>query len=196
MLDEVDRMMDMGFINDIKSIISQVTHNRQSLFFSATIPPQIVPVINSFLRNPQTITVKFTETVDSIQQDVIRVSGKEKQYVLQDLLRKDEFDKVLVFGRTKWSMEKLSKSLANNGFRVASIHGNKSQGQRQRALTQFKNGQIQVLLATDVASRGLDIEDVSHVINYDQPASYEDYIHRIGRTGRANKRGVALTFVD
>ncbi len=195
-LDEVDRMMDMGFINDIKSLISFINPNRQSLFFSATIPPKTVPIIHSFLRNPVTVTVKFTETVDSIQQDVIRVSGKEKQYVLQDLLRKQEFDKVLVFGRTKWGMEKLSKSLAANGFRVASIHGNKSQGQRQRAITQFKNGQIQVLLATDVASRGLDIEDVSHVINYDQPASYEDYIHRIGRTGRADKRGVALTFVD
>jgi len=195
-LDEVDRMMDMGFINDIKTIISQVTPNRQSLFFSATIPPKTVPIVHSFLRNPQTITVKFTETVEGIKQDVIRASGKEKIYVLQDLLRKEEFDKVLVFGRTKWGMEKLSKSLLSAGFKVASIHGNKNQNQRQRALTQFKNNQIQVLLATDVASRGLDIEDVSHVINYDQPASYEDYIHRIGRTGRANKKGVALTFID
>ncbi len=195
-LDEVDRMMDMGFINDIKTIISQVTPKRQSLFFSATIPPKTLPIVHSFLRNPQTITVKFTETVEGIKQDVIRASGKEKIYVLQDLLRKEEFDKVLVFGRTKWGMEKLSKSLLSAGFKVASIHGNKNQNQRQRALTQFKNNQIQVLLATDVASRGLDIEDVSHVINYDQPASYEDYIHRIGRTGRANKKGVALTFID
>lgn len=195
-LDEVDRMMDMGFINDIKNIISLVSPSRQSLFFSATIPPKTIPIIHSFLKNPQTVTVKFTETVEGIKQDVIKTGGKDKIYVLQNLLRKEEFNKVLVFGRTKWGMEKLSKSLLSAGFKVASIHGNKSQNQRQRALDQFKNRQIQVLLATDVASRGLDIEDVSHVINFDQPASYEDYIHRIGRTGRANKRGVALTFVE
>lgn len=194
-LDEVDRMMDMGFINDVKNIISLVSPNRQSLFFSATIPPKTLPIIHSFLRNPETVSAKSTETVDAIEQDVIRVNGKNKLYLLQDLLRKDGFEKVLVFGRTKWGMEKLSKALTQAGFKVAAIHGNKNQNQRQRAINQFKNNEIQVLLATDVASRGLDIEDVSHVINYDQPASYEDYIHRIGRTGRANKRGSAITFV-
>ena len=111
-------------------------------------------------------------------------------------MAKEEFNKVLIFGRTKWGIEKLSKALIIRGFRAASIHGNKSQGQRQRALDGFKNGDIHILLATDVASRGLDIEDVSHVINYDEPASYEDYVHRIGRTGRAGKRGIALTFVE
>ncbi len=195
-LDEVDRMMDMGFIKDIKTIISFIPNNRQSLFFSATIPTQVVPIIHKFLRNPQTISVKSKETVEGIQQDVIKMNGKQKADVLRDLLRRDGFNKVLVFGRTKWSMEKLSKSLLYDGFKVASIHGNKSQNQRQRALDQFKNNQIQVLIATDVVSRGLDIDDVTHVINYDQPASYEDYIHRIGRTGRANKKGIALTFVD
>ena len=195
-LDEVDRMMDMGFIKDIKTILSFIPQNRQSLFFSATIPPQVLPIIHSFLKNPQTISVKTTETVEGIKQDIMRVNGKQKADVLRELLRKQGFDKVLVFGRTKWGMEKLSKSLMADGFRVAAIHGNKSQGQRQRALDQFKNNQIQVLLATDVASRGLDIEDVTHVINYDAPASQEDYIHRIGRTGRANKKGVAITFVE
>ena len=189
-------MMDMGFIKDIKTILSFIPQNRQSLFFSATIPPQVLPIIHSFLKNPQTISVKTTETVEGIKQDIMRVNGKQKADVLRELLRKQGFDKVLVFGRTKWGMEKLSKSLMADGFRVAAIHGNKSQGQRQRALDQFKNNQIQVLLATDVASRGLDIEDVTHVINYDAPASQEDYIHRIGRTGRANKKGVAITFVE
>lgn len=195
-LDEVDRMMDMGFIKDVRTILSFVPQNRQSLFFSATIPIQVVPIINSFLRNPQTISVKSKETVEGIKQDVIKVDGKQKAYVLRDLLKTEGFDKVLVFGRTKWGMEKLSKSLMADGFKVAAIHGNKSQGQRQRALDQFKNNQIQALLATDVASRGLDIEDVTHVINYDAPASQEDYVHRIGRTGRANKKGIAITFVE
>ena len=195
-LDEVDRMVDMGFINDVKTIISSIPANRQSLFFSATVPPKALSIIHSFLRNPVTVSVKSSETVAGIKQDIIKVNGKQKSEVLRNLLRQEGFDKVLVFGRTKWGMEKLSKSLLTQGFKVASIHGNKSQNQRQRALDQFKRNEIQVLLATDVASRGLDIEDVTHVINYDQPASYEDYIHRIGRTGRANKNGIALTFVD
>lgn len=122
--------------------------------------------------------------------------GEQKIDVLHNLLATEGFDKVLVFGRTKWGIEKLTRALIDRGFRAAAIHGNKSQGQRQRALEQFKTNQLQVLLATDVASRGLDIENVSHVINFDAPASYEDYVHRIGRTGRADRRGVALTFVN
>ena len=196
MQDEVDRMMDMGFIKDVKSIISFLPVIRQSLFFSATIPPQVIPIINSFLKNPKTISVKSTETVEGIKQELVKVAGRQKEQVLRELLRSQGFDKVLVFGRTKWGMEKLSKSLLADGFRVAAIHGNKNQNQRQRALDQFKNNQVRILLATDVVSRGLDIDDVTHVINYDQPASREDYIHRIGRTGRANKKGIALTFVD
>lgn len=195
-LDEVDRMMDMGFIKDIKNILSLVPQNRQSLFFSATIPTQVLPIINSFLKNPKTVSVKSAETVETIQQNIMRVSKDKKSKILRELLSKDEFSKVLVFGRTKWGMEKLSKSLMAEGFKVAAIHGNKNQNQRQRALDQFRNNQIQALLATDVAARGLDIDDVTHVINYDAPASKEDYVHRIGRTGRANKRGIAITFVE
>lgn len=195
-LDEVDRMLDMGFIRDIRSIISFLPQRRQSLFFSATIPSQSIPIMHSFLKNPETVSVKFTDNVDAIKQEVIKVGGKQKSELLKNLLRRDGFDKVLIFGRTKWGMEKLSKMLLAEGFRVAAIHGNKNQNQRQRALDEFKSGRLQALLATDIASRGLDIEDVTHVINYDAPASQEDYIHRIGRTGRANKRGSAITFIE
>ena len=134
--------------------------------------------------------------MSNVEQDIVKINGREKVEVLHELLNQDGFDKVLVFGRTKWGTEKLSRSLEQKGFRVASIHGNKNQSQRQRAIESFKSSRIQVLLATDVASRGLDINDVTHVINYDLPESYEDYIHRIGRTGRANKKGTALTFVE
>lgn len=195
-LDEVDRMMDMGFINDIRFLISKLPQPRQSLFFSATIPIQVVPLMQTFLKNPTTISVKTQETAEAIEQDIVKIAGRNKIDVLSDLLRQESFKKVLVFGRTKWGINKLSKVLMERGLKIAAIHGNKSQSQRQRALEQFKRGEIRALLATDVASRGLDIDDVTHVINYDQPASYDDYIHRIGRTGRANKRGIALTFVD
>lgn len=195
-LDEVDRMMDMGFINDMRFIISHLQSQRQSLFFSATLPPQVSQVAQTFLKNPVTISVKTQETAQNIEQDIIRMNGRNKVDVLHDLLAEDGFDKVLVFGRTKWGIEKLSKTLQMRGFKAQAIHGNKNQNQRQRALDQFKRQEIQVLLATDVASRGLDIDDVTHVINFDQPASYEDYVHRIGRTGRADKRGKAITFVD
>lgn len=195
-LDEVDRMMDMGFINDVRDIISKLPVQRQSLFFSATMPDSIRHLAQSFLRDPITISVKSQDTAKSVEQDVIKLAGRQKTDVLMDLLSRQDFEKVLVFGRTKWGMEKLAKVLEKKGFRVAAIHGNKNQNQRQRALNDFKNGQISVLLATDVASRGLDINGVTHVINYDEPASYEDYIHRIGRTGRAGKTGVALTFVN
>lgn len=195
-LDEVDRMLDIGFMQDIKFIISRLSDNRQSFFFSATLPSQVVSVMQTFLKNPAMVSVKSQETAAGIEQEIIKVAGRNKIEILHDLLIKDGFEKVLVFGRTKWGMEKLSKELLRRGFNVAAIHGNKNQNQRLRAIKQFQNNQIQVLLATDIASRGLDIEDVTHVINYDQPASYDDYIHRIGRTGRAGKRGIALTFVD
>lgn len=195
-LDEVDRMMDMGFIHDMKFIISGLPSQRQSLFFSATVPRQVMPIAQAFLRNPVTVSVKSQETAENIDQDVVRIAGRNKIDVLHDLLSEDGFDKVLVFGRTKWGIEKLSKTLQQRGFRAQAIHGNKNQNQRQRALDQFKRDEIQVLLATDVASRGLDIDNVTHVINFDAPMSYEDYIHRIGRTGRADKKGKAITFVD
>jgi len=195
-LDEVDRMLDMGFINDIRQIISFLSNNRQSLFFSATIPGETKTVMQSFLVNPVTVSVKTGTTAQNVDQDIVRTQGKNKLDILHQLLIKEEFRKVLVFGRTKWGVNKLEASLVERGFKAAAIHGNKSQTQRLRALNMLKNDQVQVLLATDVASRGLDIEDITHVINYDVPGTYDDYVHRIGRTGRAGKKGVALTFVD
>lgn len=195
-LDEVDRMLDMGFIHDVRYIVSRLSTPRQSLFFSATLPQSVKVIMESFLTNPVTISVKTRETPANVEQNVIRTKGKAKIEVLHDLLLQEGFDKVLVFGRTKWGMEKLAKSLAMRGFAVAAIHGNKNQNQRQRAITQFKASEVQVLLATDIASRGLDIPNVTHVINYDLPESYDDYVHRIGRTGRADQAGKALTFVD
>lgn len=195
-LDEVDRMLDMGFIHDIKYLIAKLPSPRHSLFFSATLPPNVRDIMQQFLTNPVTISVVTRETSANVDQDVVRLQGRAKVDVLHDLLIKEEFEKVLVFGRTKWGMEKLAKALDQRGFKVAAIHGNKNQNQRQRALMQFKENSIQVLLATDVASRGLDIPHVTHVINYDMPESYEDYIHRIGRTGRAAQKGNALTFIE
>lgn len=195
-LDEVDRMVDIGFIKDIKYLISLLPRNRQSLFFSATISSEIREIIDTFVNNPVTVSVKTQETSDHVKQDIVKVNGKNKIDTLVELLYQEEFQKVLIFGRTKWGVQKLSDILIKRGFKAAPIHGNKSQGQRQRALNQFKNNEIQILLATDVVSRGLDIDNVTHVINYDQPATYDDYVHRIGRTGRANKHGVALTFVE
>ncbi len=195
-LDEVDRMVDIGFIADIRYIISLLPATRQSLFFSATVPVQVEGIIKSFLTNPVTISVKVAETAQHIDQDIIRVkSREEKLQKLHTLLSQQEFSKVLIFGRTKWNVEKLAKTLAQSGFSVGSIHGNKSQGQRMRVLSEFKQNRLKILVATDVASRGLDIDDVSHVINFDEPESYDDYVHRIGRTGRANKTGAAITFV-
>ena len=196
-LDEADRMVDIGFINDIKYFISLLPQNRQSLFFSATISGKVKEILNAFVVNPVTISVEKQATAENVEQDVIKITNKnEKIDKLHDLLSQEGFEKVLVFGRTKWGMQKLANELIRRGVRVAVIHGNKSQGQRQKALEQFKTNQISVLIATDVASRGLDIPDVSHVINYDMPATYDDYVHRIGRTGRAGKPGVALTFVE
>lgn len=195
-LDEVDRMVDIGFIDDIRYLISLLSPQRQSLFFSATVPPEVKGIIASFLTNPLTITVKREETLPQIEQDVIRVKDKnEKIEKLHGMLQQEEFKKVLIFGRTKWGVERLSKSLQQKGFNAGSIHGNKSLNQRLRVLTQFKQNQLHVLVATDVAARGLDIDDISHVINFDEPSTYTDYIHRIGRTGRAQKSGKALTFV-
>ncbi len=196
-LDEADRMVDIGFIKDIKYFISLLPLDRQSLFFSATIDGKVKEILQNFVTNPVTASVKQQETAENITQEVVEIEhGYKKIDKLHDLLAQEAFKKVLLFGRTKWGIQKLTKELMERGFRVAAIHGNKNQNQRQRALTQFKNGDIQVLLATDVASRGLDIPDVTHVINFDMPASIEDYVHRIGRTGRADKKGVAITFVE
>lgn len=195
-LDEVDRMLDIGFIADIRHLLSLLPRSRQSLFFSATVSPAISSIIASFMTDPITISVKVKETAKGIDQDVIRFQSKEdKMKKLYELLRMEEYNKVLIFGRTKWNVERLAHSLSDDGFSVGSIHGNKSQNQRQRVLMDFKKDRLQILVATDVASRGLDIDDVALVINFDEPASYDDYVHRIGRTGRASKQGKALTFV-
>lgn len=195
-LDEVDLMVDIGFIKTVEYFISLLSSSRQSLFFSATVDGKVSRILQSFVDQPITISVKKQETPEFIDQDVIYIQDKsQKIEKLHDLLIQEDFSKVLVFGRTKWNVEKLSKELQSRGFKVGAIHGNKSQPHRQRVLQDFKSDKIQVLLATDVASRGLDIENVSHVINYDTPQTYDDYIHRIGRTGRSNKKGIALTFV-
>jgi ATP-dependent RNA helicase RhlE len=195
-LDEVDRMLDMGFIIDIKYLISNLAQQRQSLFFTATMSPEVTGVMNSLMVDPITISVKTGTTAKNVDQDVVHVHGRQKVEVLHDLLIQEEFEKVLVFGKTKNGVEKLEMELLERGFKVTSIHGDKRQSQRKRALDMFKRSQVKILLATDVASRGIDVADITHVINYDLPESYEDYVHRIGRTGRINKKGVALSFID
>ena len=196
-LDEADRMLDMGFINDMRFIVSGMPKVRHTLFFSATISREIETLISEFLNNPVRISVKTGDTAKNVEQDVVRVDrGEAKLDVLHDLLNQDEFSKVLVFGRTKHGVEKLSKLLSKRGFKADSIHGNKSHPQRQRALKRFKDNSVKILVATDVAARGLDIDDISHVLNYDLPTTYDDYVHRIGRTGRGAKRGKALTFIE
>ena len=192
-----DQRCFLGVINDIKYFISLLPQGRQSLFFSATISGKVNEILDAFVKKPVRVSAKTEASATTIQQDIVRVpNSKAKVEVLHDLLNRKEFEKVLVFGRTKWGVQRLSDELAKRGFRSGAIHGNKRQSQRQRILEQFMRSEIQVLLATDVASRGLDIPNVSHVINYDLPETMDDYIHRIGRTGRANKRGIALTFVE
>ena len=195
-LDEADRMLDMGFINDMKFVIQQLPSQRQTLFFSATLPETLDHIIHQFATNPVRVDIQSQKAGSNVDQAIVRVNGGSKVQMLQDLLKQQGFDKVLVFGRTKHGLNKLLAKLSQSGIRATAIHGNKSQNQRLRALEQFSNNRVQVLLATDVASRGLDIHDVTHVINYDLPESYEAYIHRIGRTGRAGKTGKALSFVE
>ncbi len=196
-LDEVDMMVDIGFIRDIQYFVSLLPPVRQSIFFSATISPSLQGVVNSFVKNPVQVSVKKQDTAKSIDQDVVMVPDRNKKIEqLHEILTRKEAEKVLIFARTKRNVDKLSRELAARGFKVSAIHGNKTQGQRKRMLDLFKDGHAQILLATDVASRGLDIKNVTHVINYELPESYEDYVHRIGRTGRADKKGIALTFIE
>jgi len=196
-LDEVDRMLDMGFIQDIKYLVALLKTPRQSLFFSATMPREIAELAKKFANDPVTITIKSRATAENVDQDIVRVMPREEKIeVLHNLLLQPALHKVLIFGRTKHGVEKLAHRLVERGFSADSIHGDKSQAQRARALRRFKNDELAILVATDVAARGLDIPDVTHVINYELPENYEDYIHRIGRTGRASKKGTALTFVD
>ncbi len=196
-LDEADRMLDMGFIKDMRAMMAAMPKERHTLFFSATITREIEGLINEFLRTPVRISVKTQDTAKNVDQDIVRVNnGKGKLEILEELLAKPGFNKVLIFGRTKHGVERLYNTLIASGFKAESIHGDKNHARRQKALKSFKENHIQILIATDVAARGLDIPDVSHVINYDLPATYDDYVHRIGRTGRANKTGKALTFIE
>lgn len=195
-LDEMDRMLDMGFVKDITKLLSYLPRERQTLLFSATIDDRVEGIARTFMTNPLKISVKTGATAQNVDQDVVRLAGSDKISVLKELLKQQRFQKVLIFGQTKYGVEKLSVTLSQNGFSVGAIHGNKRQSQRQRVLTDFKTNRINILVATDVAARGIDVKDITHVINYDQPDTYADYIHRIGRTGRAGKIGQALTFVE
>lgn len=196
-LDESDRMLDMGFLPDIREILSSIPEDRQTLFFSATITPEISTLFNTFSRDAVTVSVRTAETSEHVEQDVIEARDKaHKIELLTELLGNDNYEKVLVFGETKFGVQRLSDYLDNTGIPSVAIHGNKNQSQRQRALKRFKDGRVRVLVATDVAARGLDIPNVSHVINFDTPQTYEDYVHRIGRTGRGGASGFALTFIE
>lgn len=196
-LDEVDRMLDMGFVNDITDILNHTSEERQNFYFSATLDARVRGIIEGFSRDPVYISVKSGETSDNVDQNIVSIMGGESKIEkLHDILIQDGTAKVIVFDDTHRSVEKLSNELASRGFLADSIHGGKSQPQRQRVLKRFKSNEITVLVATDVAARGLDVSDITHVINYSLPQSYDDYVHRIGRTGRAGKIGYALTFVE
>ena len=195
-LDEADRMLDMGFIHDMRKILEDIPKNHETLFFSATMSKEIEKLVNDFLHEPVTISVKKKEVTNSIRQDVMKYGNHNKFETLVELLSKDDFKRVLVFGAMKHSVEKLSKELTHAGIVSESIHGNKSHGQRQTSLRKFKSGNARVLVATDVAARGIHVDSVTHVINYDLPNTFEDYVHRIGRTGRGKEKGIALTFIQ
>jgi superfamily II DNA/RNA helicase len=195
-LDEADRMLDMGFRDDIRTILNQTAQAKQTFFFSATITPEIENLSKAYLREPLRISVKTQDTAKNVDQDIVKVmSGENKVDKLHDLLIQPGFSKTIVFCKTKRRVEAMNKELAERGFKTVAIHGDMFQAERNRAITAFKDGIKDVLIATDVAARGIHIDDVSHVINFDIPENYEDYVHRIGRTGRAGKKGFALTFV-
>ena len=196
-LDEVDRMLDMGFVNDVRLLLSQLSPTRQSFYFSATMDTRVSNLIKTFSPNAEMVTVKASATSENVHQDVIKYGDKtDKQEKLHDLLILPETEKVIIFDATQRSVERLEKDLAARGFNVASIHGGKSQAQRARALRSFKDNTFRILVATDVAARGLDVADITHVVNYTQPQSYDDYIHRVGRAGRAGRIGYAYTFIE
>ncbi|MEK7514542.1 MAG: DEAD/DEAH box helicase [Patescibacteria group bacterium] len=196
-LDEADRMLDMGFINDMRLILGKMPAQRHTIFFSATISREIEGLISQFSKEPVRISVKTQDTAENVDQDIVHVTeGRTKLETLTSLLSQPDFKKVLVFGQTKHGVEKLSQLLVEKGFKAESIHGNKNHSRRQSALRLFKQNHANILVATDVAARGLDISGISHVINYDIPATYDDYVHRIGRTGRGKEKGKALTLIE
>lgn len=196
-LDEVDRMLDMGFVNDVTEILDATNKNRQSFFFSATLDGKVSKLINTFSENPHTISLKASTTSDNVHQNVVRYRDlSDKTEKLHDLLLQADVTKAIVFDETQRDVERLSNNLLQRGFSAEAIHGGKSQGQRQRALNKFKKNEVTILVATDVAARGIDVSDITHVINYSVPKAYDDYIHRIGRAGRAGQIGHALTFIS
>jgi ATP-dependent RNA helicase RhlE len=196
-LDEADRMLDMGFIHDVKRIITKLPEKRQTLFFSATMPPEIQKLSNSLLTNPAKVEVTpASSTVDAIEQSLYYVGKTEKPILLLHLLKDKDVATALVFTRTKHGADKVVKFLHKSEITAAAIHGNKSQNARQHALTNFKNGKLRVLVATDIAARGIDIDELSHVFNFELPNVPETYVHRIGRTGRAGNTGIAISFCD
>lgn len=194
-LDEADRMLDMGFIGDMRAILAKTPKERETLFFSATMTGDAKSLINEFMHDPATISVKKRDVTNSIEQNIVPFEYHAKFEKLTELLSQPEFQRVIIFGAMKHSVEKLAQQLTRSRIYAESLHGNKSHVQRQRALKNFKTGRSRVLVATDVAARGIHVDDVTHVINYDLPGTFEDYVHRIGRTGRGTKRGKALTFV-
>ncbi len=196
-LDEADRMLDMGFIHDVKRVIIKLPEKRQTLFFSATMPPEIQALSNVLLTNPSKVEVTpVSSTVDTIDQHLYYVDKKNKPELLLYLLKNNKMPSVLVFTRTKHGADKLVKILHREHITAAAIHGNKSQNARQNALSNFKNGDLKVLVATDIAARGIDIDDLTHVVNFELPEVSETYVHRIGRTGRAGNTGTAFSFCD
>ena len=196
-LDEADRMLDMGFIHDIRKILALIPEDRQSLLFSATMPSSIVELSRDMLYEPVKIEVTpESTTVEAIEQSLMFVMKSDKRALLTHIIRDENPEKVLVFSRTKHGCNRIVKQLAADGIEALAIHGNKSQGARERALGRFRNGTLQVLIATDVASRGIDVSDISHVINLDLPNEPEVYVHRIGRTGRAGQGGITIAFCD
>jgi ATP-dependent RNA helicase RhlE len=194
-LDEADRMLDMGFIHDVKKIIAKLPVKRQSLFFSATMPPEISQLADMLLKNPVKVEVTpISSTAEMIQQAVYFIEKNDKQGLLIDILKDRSIESLLVFTQMKHAADKLSKRLNAAGINAAAIHGNKSQNARQTALENFKSKKVRVLVATDIAARGIDIDQLSHVLNYELPNVPETYVHRIGRTGRAGASGIALSF--
>jgi ATP-dependent RNA helicase RhlE len=196
-LDEVDRMMDMGFVDDVTEIVNSLPSHRHSLFFSATLDPKLKPLMDKLLKDPITVSVRTGNTSQNVEQDVVKVTrGESKIDKLVEILGTDEVEKVLIFCETKMAVDYLGRDLEKMGIDVETIHGDKNQRTRDIAIKRFKNDEVNILIATDVAARGLDIPKVTHVINFDEPKNYDDYTHRVGRAGRAGRKGWALTFVD